>query len=122
MNQQLIVDEGHSNPMTRVQLEERMRGWIAGEYCAVVFERDARVVAYALYRVDERGVHVRQFFVQRDQRRVGIGREAFALLRSAVVPGQRVAIEVLIDNHPARAFWQALGFKPYAMTMERTAD
>lgn len=35
---QLIQDEGHRNRMTVAELEQRMRGWIAGEYRAVIFE------------------------------------------------------------------------------------
>jgi ribonuclease HI len=38
MNYQLIHDEGHRNPMTIQELEERMRAWLAsGEYEAVLF-------------------------------------------------------------------------------------
>jgi hypothetical protein len=32
LNHQLIRDEGHRNPMTVPQLEERMRQWLASEY------------------------------------------------------------------------------------------
>ena len=35
MNQQLIRDEGHRNKMTLGQLQERMSGWLQGEYTAV---------------------------------------------------------------------------------------
>ena len=39
MNRQLLEDEGHRNRfMTVLQLEERMRGWLSGEYRAVIFE------------------------------------------------------------------------------------
>ena len=41
LNSQLIRDEGHRNPMTIAQLEERMRGWLtSGEYRAVLFEEN----------------------------------------------------------------------------------
>ena len=36
-NHQLIRDEGHRNPMTVPQLADRMRGWLAGDYRAVLF-------------------------------------------------------------------------------------
>ncbi len=32
LNHQLIRDEGHRNRMTVAELEQRMRGWLAGEY------------------------------------------------------------------------------------------
>jgi predicted metal-dependent HD superfamily phosphohydrolase len=38
LNQQLIRDEGHRNRMTAPQLEQRMRGFIQGEYRAMIFE------------------------------------------------------------------------------------
>ena len=49
-NHQLIRDEGHRNQMTVPKLRERMKGWLAGEYKAVVFLGDNGPVAYGLYR------------------------------------------------------------------------
>jgi len=49
-NHQLIRDEGHRNPMTVRELRERMRGWLEGEYKAVIFAIEGEPVAYALYR------------------------------------------------------------------------
>src|SRR5262245_41538269 len=34
LNHQLIQDEGHRNPMTVPELEQRMRDWISSEYRA----------------------------------------------------------------------------------------
>ena len=48
LNHQLIQDEGHRNKMTAPELEQRMRGWLSGEYRAVVFEDAGEVVAYGL--------------------------------------------------------------------------
>jgi len=36
MNHRLIRDEGHGNSMTASQLEERMSGWLTGEYAGVL--------------------------------------------------------------------------------------
>jgi GNAT superfamily N-acetyltransferase len=121
MNADLIRDEGHANAMTLAQLEERMRGWLSAEYTAIVFERRAQPVAYALFRDDEgRGVLLRHFFVCAECRRQGLGRRAFALLVEEVLaPGTRVAVEVLARNERALAFWRAVGFTEYAVTLER---
>ena len=43
LNQQLIQDEGHRNPMIAGELVERMRGWLAGEYAAVIAEEDGAI-------------------------------------------------------------------------------
>jgi GNAT superfamily N-acetyltransferase len=120
LNHQLIADEGHRNAMDVHQLEQRMSGWLAGEYRAVVFSQGADVIAYALYRDDESGrVHLRQFFVVRHLRRRGFGREALGLFRSAVAPrDRRIVLEVLTGNRAGRAFWEASGFREYAVTLE----
>jgi GNAT superfamily N-acetyltransferase len=120
MNHQLIRDEGHRNPMTVAELEDRMRDWMAGEYRAVIFERNGRQVGYALYRDESEFVYLRQFFVCRDLRRQGIGRAAIDWLRANVWHGvARVRLEVLVGNASGIAFWRALGFRDYALTMER---
>ncbi len=49
-NHQLIRDEGHRNRMTVPELEARLRGWLRGEYRAVIFSQAADPVGYALYR------------------------------------------------------------------------
>lgn len=46
LNHQLIQDEGHRNRMTVPELLERMRGWLTGEYRAVLFEDGGELVAY----------------------------------------------------------------------------
>ncbi len=120
MNQELIADERHRNRMGIEQLRARMEGWLSSEYRAALFERDGETVAYALYRSDEQGrVHLRQFFVARTFRRQGVGRDAFHLFRSEVIPpSSRVVLEVLTTNANARAFWNAVGFREYAITLE----
>ncbi len=57
-----------------------MRRWLSGEYTVEIFESHGAPVAYVVWRGDDDGVYVRQFFVVRDQRRSGIGRQAFAQL------------------------------------------
>jgi predicted acetyltransferase len=124
MNAELIVDEGHSNRMTVHELEQRMRGWLAAEYSAVLFKQGGEPVAYALFRDNERrGVLLRQFFVVRHRRREGIGRRAFELLVNEVLPpGTRVVVDVLVRNEGALRFWQAVGFTEYAVVLERLAS
>jgi predicted acetyltransferase len=119
LNHQLIRDEGHRNPMTVPQLEERMRGWLASEYKAVFFEEDGEVVAYGLYRERTEEIYLRQLFVARNHRRRGIGRKAFEILRSEIWPqNKRLTVEVLVSNAGAVAFWRAVGCRDYALTLE----
>ena len=118
-NQQLIRDESHRNPMTVTELEQRMRGWLAGEYVALLFLDGQTPVAYALYKESETEIYLRQFFVARDRRREGIGRRAMRTLIDQVWPqDKRLLVEVLWHNKPAIAFWRAVGFADYGLTLE----
>lgn len=122
LNHQLIADEGADNPRSVAQLAERMAEWLEGRYRAVLFEEGGAPVAYALYRDDGESIYLRQFFVTRERRRTGVGRDAIARLVNEVFPpGKRVVVEVLAKNARAMAFWHAMGFVDYFMTLERPA-
>ena len=123
LNQQLIRDEGHHNPMNLSQLTERMAGWLGGEYRAVVLEEHSSPVGYALFRHDPEHVYLRQLFVLPERRRNGIGRAALQWLWTNAWPGvQRLRIDVLVGNTTAREFWQSVGFREYCVTMEAQAS
>jgi GNAT superfamily N-acetyltransferase len=117
LNRQLIEDEGHRNTMSVAELADRMRGFLGGEYRAVLFDRDGRLVAYALWAERGDGLYLRQFFVVREARRGGIGRNAMSILR--IWPSDvRLYLEVLTGNARGLAFWRSLGFADYALTLE----
>jgi GNAT superfamily N-acetyltransferase len=119
LNHQLIRDEGHRNPMTIPQLEQRMRDFLAGEYRAVIYEANGEDVGYALFREQPEEIYLRQLFVVRDRRRQGIGRRAVELLRSQVWPKtKRLTVEVLVANQSAVAFWRAAGYRDHCLTLE----
>jgi predicted acetyltransferase len=119
LNHQLIQDEGHRNRMALSELEQRMKRWLSGEYRAVLFEDEAEVVAYALFREQSEDIYLRQFFVVRDRRSRGIGRKAVELLRAQVWPkNKRLTVEVLVANRRAAAFWRSAGYADYCLTLE----
>ncbi|MDR3460439.1 MAG: GNAT family N-acetyltransferase [Verrucomicrobiae bacterium] len=119
LNHQLIRDEGHRNPMTVPELEERMAVWLADGYVAVLFQEGKEVVAYAVYREEPEKIYLRHLFVVRERRRQGIGRQAVELLRSKIwPPGRRLTVDVLVHNTPTVAFWRAMGYQDYALTLE----
>ena len=96
-----------------------MRAWLASEYAAVIFEKGAEVVAYALYREQPEEIHLRQLFVVRNRRRRGLGRQAMEMLRSKIWPrNKRLTVDVLVQNTVAIAFWRAVGYKDYSLTLE----
>lgn len=120
LNWELIRDEGHRNPMTVAELETRMRGWLrSGEYRATLFETDGEVVAYALFRETADEIHLRQFFVARHRRREGLGRRAMADMLTDVWPRtKRLTVAVLTANARGVAFWRAMGYVDYDLTLE----
>jgi ribosomal protein S18 acetylase RimI-like enzyme len=120
LNALLIRDEGHRNLMTVPQLATRMSDWLCGDYQAVLFEELDAVVGYALFRREPEYVYLRQIFVRPDFRRRGIGRAAMEWLSVNAWQGApRFRIEVLIGNEIGQAFWRAVGFRDYSVTMER---
>jgi len=119
LNHQLIRDEGHRNPMTVAELEQRMRTWLASEYAAVLFEKDGEVVAYALYREQPAEIYLRHLFVVRQRRRQGLGRASFEILRAKIWPkNKKLRVEVLVLNQTAIAFWRAMGYQDYSLKLE----
>jgi ribosomal protein S18 acetylase RimI-like enzyme len=121
LNLQLVQDQRHryaSKPLPFFQ--DRMRGFLVGEYRGVIFEDRGEVVAYALYRdYGEDGVYIRQLFVARHRRREGIGRVAMQTLIGEVLPARRrITLEVLTGNAPAFALYRAMGFREYCSTLE----
>jgi GNAT superfamily N-acetyltransferase len=119
LNHQLIADEGHRNPMTVPQLETRLRNWLEEGYEAALFEKNGQMAAYALYQTQPEEVYLRHFFVVRQRRRQGIGREAMRLLREHIWPrSRRLAVSVLVHNQGAVQFWRAMGYRDYCLTME----
>jgi ribosomal protein S18 acetylase RimI-like enzyme len=121
-NRELNEDERAENLLGVDALRERMRGFLAGAYRAVIFEEAGSPVGYALYRPDESGVYLRQLFVERALRRRGFGRRVVEVLLAEILPpGVRVTAEVLVHNDRALAFWRAVGFRDHALALVRNA-
>ena len=125
MNKRLIEDEGSRNPMSLDQLADRMRGWLHADWELKLFATDERVVGYAVYRLrrdeyfpDRVVVYLRQFYIEREMRRQGLGMAAFrALAAEHFPPDCRVVIDALASNPRGYDFWQHVGFEPYCTTM-----
>ena len=121
MNARLLEDEAHELQLSFDELKRRMSGWLEDEYRALLFERGASAVAYALLRIRNGELFLRQFYVERDARRAGIGREAIRLLWERFsADADRFVLDVLVHNQAALAFWHALGFANYAIRLRLT--
>ena len=123
MNHRLIRDEGHRNSMSVAELETRMQAWLASEYQAVLFDDEQGTAGYALFKREPEWIYLRQFFVQPERRRRGIGRAAFAwLLENVWKDAPRIRLDVLVGNSDGIEFWRSLGFADYCLTMEKPVE
>jgi ribosomal protein S18 acetylase RimI-like enzyme len=105
----LIEDEKAENNMTIPQLEQRMADFLISEYNAFFFEADGKRVGYALVSMVKAPLYLRQFFICREDRRMGYGKMAFyALLNHLQV--SEIDLDVYAWNHRGISFWKSLGF------------
>ena len=127
MNKELIEDEESRNPMSVAELRERLERYVNDEgWTLDVFVSEGQTVGYITFRYEAnpvgpncQTVHLKQFYISREHRRLGLGTAAIALFRQKRLnKGDRVALEVLEMNSRGRKFWQKLGFVPYAKIME----
>ena len=119
LNHQLIKDEGHRNPMKVDELAERMRSWLADDgYEALLGFDGDELVAYVLWRDEPDCVYLRQIFVQREQRRQGVARQLMLNVFERW-PDKRLTVDVLAGNARALAFWRRMGYRDYAVLLER---
>jgi predicted acetyltransferase len=66
---------------------------------------------------------LRHLFVVRGRRREGIGRRAVHFLREEIWPrGHRLTVEVLCANTTGVAFWKAMGYREYSLSLEIMPD
>lgn len=127
MNKQLIEDEGSRNPMNREQLADRMRGWHREDWRIDLICLGNAIAGYALYRFEpdpyqeeRQDVYLRQYFIKREFRNRGIGRQGIRQLMAERFQGVgNVMIEVLESNPDGKLFWEKAGFQPYSTTMKR---
>lgn len=84
-----------------------------------MFFSHAEPVAYALFKKEKAEIYLRQFFVRRDRRCRGVGREAMEVLRREIWPSEiRLTVEVLVGNPRAVAFWRSVGYTDYSIALE----
>jgi len=124
INRQLIEDEWDGGGMSLERLEARMRRWLADDdYRALLFQENGTTVAYTLISVDEDTSYIRHFFVLHEHRGRGAGRRAMELLLNEIIPPtSRVTLDVLASNEAGRSFWRSVGFRDYAIRLERLPE
>ncbi len=118
LNHQLIKDEGR-HPMDLAALAARMTQWLGDEGCeALLVEQGGQMVAYVLWRDHGDSIYLRQLFVRRENRRMGMARHLMTTLFQRW-PDKRLTVDVLAGNARALAFWRRMGYRDYAVMLER---
>ena len=116
LNKMLIEDEQSSNPMGVEELQDRMRGFLSGDYSAFFFMEEDAVIGYALIRHTSDPVYLRQFFIDRPYRGQHKGQQAFRELM-AFLGLDTVDIDVLPWNERGLSFWKSCGFAETCVSM-----
>ncbi|HAC68142.1 GNAT family N-acetyltransferase [Pseudomonas oryzihabitans] len=120
-NAGLQRDEGSPRPLAETALRHRLAGWlIDGTYQAVLAEQDGLPLGYALYRLQETSIFLRHLYVAPQARRQGLGRAFYGHLRHQLWPTDwPVQLNVLAGNRAGQAFWAALGFETFSLTLQQ---
>ncbi|APQ12010.1 hypothetical protein BJP27_11030 [Pseudomonas oryzihabitans] len=120
-NTGLQRDQGSPQPLAEATLRQRMADWLSrGEYQAVLAERNGQPLGYALYRLEEAAIVLRHLYVAPEARRQGLGRAFYRQLRDHLWPADwPVRLDVLATNKRGQAFWAALGFETYSLTLQQ---
>ena len=116
LNKKLIEDEQSDNPMSIDELQNRMAGFLAGDYNAFYFVEQDEIIGYALIRHTSDPVYLRQFYIDRPYRRQHKGKQAFRELM-AYLKLDTVDIDVLPWNERGISFWKSCGFAETCVSM-----
>ncbi|UVI28039.1 GNAT family N-acetyltransferase [Paenibacillus spongiae] len=126
MNQELIIDEQSENPMNYTELYNRMTEFLNNDWTAMLLLYKGEMIGYGLYQERRKifdpskaEIYLRQYFIKRPFRGLGLGREGIRKLRAEVFPNAAVLIiDVLELNQAGRRFWESVGFRPYYTNMK----
>ena len=121
MNKMLIEDEQSDNPMNVEELQDRMTGFLSGDYSAYFFSEQDEIIGYALIRHTSDPVYLRQFYIDRPYRRQHKGRQAFRELM-ACLNLNTIDVDVLPWNKRGLSFWKSCGFTETCVSMRYKPD
>lgn len=121
-NAGLQRDQDSPQPLAEAALRQRLADWLSeGTYQGVVAERDGHPLGYALYCLEDDHIFLRHLYVVPAARRQGLGRAFYGHLRDRLWPADRpVQLNVLASNARGQAFWRALGFEAFSLTLRQS--
>ncbi|MBR85242.1 MAG: hypothetical protein CMM29_00375 [Rhodospirillaceae bacterium] len=126
MNREMDEEMGEEN-WTDDRYEARFYAWLNGSHWDVdLIERAGNVIGYTAHqrRQDHfdrsiRVLFIRHFFIERDQRRIGIGRTAYETLIDQRTQNLPVTLDILPTSPDALGFWRKLGFETYYTVLKK---
>ncbi len=129
MNSCLVDDQGSENPFSLTEYEDRFREWLNTNIWTVdVFLHDGQIIGYSVYqeRTDyydpnETVIYIRQYYIKRSHRRLGLGKAAFQILIDTRFPKgvQSIALHVMATNSVGQNFWRKMGFNEYFILIKK---
>ena len=129
MNSCLVDDQGSENPFSLKEYEDRFREWLDTSIWTVdVFLHDGQMIGYSVYqeRTDyydpnEAVIYIRQYYIERSHRRLGLGKAAFQILTDTRFPKhvQSIVLDVMATNSAGQNFWRKMGFNDYFISMKK---
>jgi len=113
LNQKMIQDSGHHNGLDHDGLFQRMLNWLtSGEYQGHLISHDGQVIGYCLTKREPGRAHLRQFYIEPEYRRNGLGTRAVQLLLNGHLGGiEMIHLDVHPGNAAGIAFWRQNGFE-----------
>ncbi len=128
MNSCLVDDQGSENPFSLEEYEVRFREWLDTDIWTVdVFLSDGQMIGYSVYQErkdyyypEEAVIYIRQYYIERSHRRLGLGKAAFQILIDTRFPKdiQSIALDVVATNSEGQNFWRKIGFNEYFVAMK----
>jgi ribosomal protein S18 acetylase RimI-like enzyme len=119
--QEMLEDESFDIPRTPDELRDGMAGHLSSGEAAFLFMDQDKVVGYTLVIVKSAPPYIHHFYICRDARRHGYGKEAFYALLDTLETDW-MDLDVLVWNERGHAFWRSLGFQPRSMIMRYQAN
>lgn len=97
-------------------MRKQMARWLDADHRGYCFVVDGTIVGYALVEMGKTPLYLRHFFIRREFRRRGHGKEAFGALL-AYLETDTIDLDVFVWNERGRAFWRSLGLADRAVLM-----
>jgi ribosomal-protein-alanine N-acetyltransferase len=105
--------------------DEDFTGCLRQRNCiGMVAEAGDAVVAFMIYELHRSSLHVLNFAVAREHRRLGVGTRMMEKLAGKLSPDRRsrIVLEVRETNLPAQIFFRSLGFRAISVLKDFYSD